>query len=461
MSHSIQTVIQILFPISCQLAQAIGVAMRTRIHQIVVHMLRILAFTSNSLRITNTICFLRFGTLCCYVHVHIHTRTFYTNNHDSHRRDGKGFDYIENDTVTDGGISGVYGESSMFIPKYIYDEHPEWTLLTELKSNDSLRQLLIASYTINSDTNWISKWWEIWGDKLDEYPFKIPQNDTPIIFGSLIEYATSKYTNELVGNLLGDGINWTFAAFGTESVLTEFVIDLYSKHLPFIANLYSPHADFATTLPNATEYMQFERVALPRNPNNNVDAVCYENGQCSFPINPLLKIGNPKLFEEFDEMHGFLLDFDMSTNDVNDIIAYYAESEAYNLSKHDTWINATCKWLKNNEDATQIWYQEITRYDCIFESGSTVRSNCGFNYFYETVQDAVNGENQKGIPWYDSVAGSCENATRGPQCDCVSEYFVGDTCRYSCPGVVGPVLNGELEDAFRNDSVVKVGNYTF
>eukprot|EP01084_Bolivina_argentea_P006903 13038_1 len=173
-------------------------------------------------------------------------------------RDGKGYDYFKREEVKNGGISGVYGEGGWFIPKYVYDNNPEMYIPQQLKYNNTLRQIFIDAYTIHSDRDYINKWWNEWRYKLNEYPFEygVPTYSKPIIFGSYENYAISKYSNELVHNLLDNGINWTFVAFGYESNLTEFVIDLYEKGLPFIANLYSPHFDFSS--------MKFERIALPR-----------------------------------------------------------------------------------------------------------------------------------------------------------------------------------------------------
>eukprot|EP01083_Nonionella_stella_P181288 648872_1 len=372
-------------------------------------------------------------------------------------RDGKGFDYIDNDLVTHGGISGVYGEGGWFVPKYVYDEHPEWILPHQLKHNESLRQIFIDAYTAQSEHDYIDRWWRGWGSgsNLDQYSklgFGTPNYSKPVVFGSYEGYAISKYSAQLVDNLLG-GIDWTFAAFGSEGNLTAFVIDLYSKGLPFIANLYSPHRDFATTLANATEYMQFERIALPRNPNNDVDDVCYEEGRCSFPLSPLLKIANPKLLSQFHELSTFVLDFQMSTNDVNDVIAYYTETSA-SLTAHERWVNATCKWLKESESTTNGWHQDIVRFDCIFEDDA----NCGFNYYYATLDDAVQQSNAIRLEWYESIAGSCSNDTHSALCACPNEYFVGETCRVSCPGMIGPILETQSID---NESQIVIGDFVF
>eukprot|EP01084_Bolivina_argentea_P263231 445436_1 len=198
---------------------------------------------------------------------------------------GNGIAYFDNGTVDNGGLSGVSGESGWFVPKYIYEQHPEWSIPINMKNNQTIRQMFIDSYTIYSDINWIDKWYKIWNNSMNSYPFDKPQKHIPIIWGSNIDYATSIYSDKLTKNLLNNGINWTYVAFGNEEILSEFIKDLYSKGLPFIVNIYSPHIDFATIINKSDgEYMHFERIDLPRNGNNNVDDICYEEGRCSFPL---------------------------------------------------------------------------------------------------------------------------------------------------------------------------------
>merc|ERR1719361_505506 len=199
----------------------------------------------------------------------------------------------------------------------------------------------------------------------------------------------------LIDNLMG-GMDWSFAPLRSESALSELVVDLYQKQLPFIANIYSPHLDFATTLEmdNSSGYMEFERIALPRNPSNGVGSVCYSEGTCTFPLTPLEKLANPKLNEEFEEMFSFALDFKMTADDVNDVMAFHAEineTEFQNFTEHEKWQYAACIWLKLNSTESTIneWYQDITRYDCIFDDSS----NCGWNHYYTSYRDAVSEEN--------------------------------------------------------------------
>eukprot|EP01083_Nonionella_stella_P016152 45161_1 len=375
-------------------------------------------------------------------------------------RDGM---YIEEDIITNGGMSGVFGEGGWFIPKYMYENNPSWILPNNLKYNESLRQIFIDAYTINSDRNYIERWWDGWASDIDTYLEKgygVPNYSQPIVWGSSPGYEISSHSNNLVHNLLGGiGINWTFAAFGSEGNLTAFLKDLYANELPFIAAIYSPHEDFAITLPNHTDYMQFERIALPRNPDNNPAHACYVAGQCTFPLSPLLKMGNPKLLAEFDEMDRFLAEFRMSTDDVNLIMGYHSEAASYNLTDHERWINATCKWLKQAEATTNEWHQNITRYDCIFND--IEESGCGFNYYYSSFEDATNERNAISVAYDDSIAGTCSYNTYEPLCDCTNDYFIGSTCRGSCPAVIGPMLNSN-DNADSNESfVVAVGNYSF
>merc|ERR1719295_336907 len=290
---------------------------------------------------------------------------------------GNGYDYFDKGSVLDKGISGVFGEGGWFVPKYVYDDHPEWTLPSELKTNESLRELFIDSYTIHSDENWIDYWWSVWNDSLDsylEYGYEIPNASTPIIWGSYAGYAISGHSQRLVENLMDDGMDWNFAPLKSESALSDLVVDLYEKELPFIANIYSPHLDFATTLENSTGYMEFERIALPRNPSNGVGSVCYSEGTCTFPLTPLEKLANPNLQDEFEEMVTFALDFKMTADDVNDVMAFHAEitgNDTLNFTEHEKWQYAACIWLKMNSTESTIneWYQDITRYDCLFDDG--------------------------------------------------------------------------------------------
>eukprot|EP01083_Nonionella_stella_P072585 195759_1 len=378
-----------------------------------------------------------------------------------------GSDYFRNEEVLYGGISGVYGEGGWFVPSYLYRDHPSWILPSTLRDDDTVRQAFIDAYTIQSDNNYLDVWQQIWGDNLQEYEqygFGIPDDVNPIIFGSYGAYAISSHSSNLANHALDTGINWTFVAFGSEGRLSSFVQDLYAKRLPFIANLYSPHPDFATQLDGFGEYMQFERIALQRNPSNSVQAECYVNGKCTFPVTSLQKLGNPRLVSKFPEMENFLYDFQMTANDVNDLTAYHTNASSIDssLTEHELWMTAACKWLKETEATANEWYQEIIRYDCIFDEANDENNNCGFNYYYNTLQDAQNNQNRISKPWYDSVGGECMNSTLFPLCSCSNEYFAGQSCRESCPGIIGPIYNDNgapLIEEYANESMIAVDKY--
>ena len=375
-------------------------------------------------------------------------------------------DYIDDGSVLNLGISGVYGEQGWFVPKYVYEdqEHQHWVLLQKLRNDKSLRSTFINAYTVNSSTNWYEYWWSVWNNSLDEYleyGYDIPDAATPIIWGSQPDYAISQHSQRLTNNVLDNGLNWTFVALGSETALTNLIQDLCAKRLPFIANLYSPHLDFATTLENDTEYMDYETIALPRNSNNNEQSQCFVDGKCTFPWTPLMKLANPNLIDEFEEIYDFVSDFTMFTTDVNSVLAFHSQiNDTLNMTEHEKWQYAACQWLQLNSSNGTIasWYQDITRYDCIFSD----TENCGFDYFYNSYDDAVNGQNAVNISWDDSIAGDCTYDSNEPLCECPDEYFVGDSCRTSCDGVIGPIWNDSHDGDYLSESrFVSSENYTF
>ena len=348
----------------------------------------------------------------------------------------------------------------------VFDDHPDWLYLNQIQSNQTVRDLYISAYSDESDTNWYEYWWTVWGDKLEEYEdagYDIPNISRPIIWGSEIQWAISEHSLRLQDNLMdGRGqLNWTFAVLGNESALTDLIQDLYAKRLPFIANLYSPHSDFSTKLENDTEYMEFEKIALPRNPNNDVQSTCYLDGTCNFPISPLVKLSRPNLEDEFKEMYDFVLDYSMVAEDVNQMITFHKNiNESLNLTAHEKWQYAACQWLKLDTTASTIdlWFQSITRYDCIFDD----TENCGFDYYYNSYDDAVNEQNAVTISWDDSIAGDCSYDSKRALCECPERYFVGDSCQTSCDGVIGPILNDNYNGDYLNESrFVSSENYVF
>eukprot|EP01084_Bolivina_argentea_P039115 72297_1 len=380
---------------------------------------------------------------------------------------GKAQQYYDNSTVTFGGISGAFAESGWYVPQYVYDETPEWMVPKALKENQIIRQTFIDAYTINSDTNWVDQWYINNTDT--NYKFDLPTNTTPIIFGSSRAYAISNYSNKLIKNVLNGGMDWHFVPMGSEEMLTQFVIEMYRNHLPFIANLYSPHLDFATILNETkTNFMKFERVLLPRNPNNDITDECYVDGKCSFPLSPLSKIVNPIIEHTFPEIYEFLLDFRVTTNDLNDIIHYYQDISSLpqysQLTDHQKWYETACKWFteqdRKEDSITDHWHKDIIRFDCIYTNES---EGCGFNYYYQTFEHALGEYNAIKIPLYESIAGYCMNATSSVECNCTYIEFQGVNCRQSCP-FIGPIPDSSITNqdlnGILNGSVKSIDNYT-
>ena len=331
-----------------------------------------------------------------------------------------------------------------------------------------MRNIFIDAYTTNATTNWIDYWWSVWNNSLDTYldnGYEIPNASKPIIWGSLTGYSISAHSRQLIDNVIDGGSDWTFVPLGSEGALSDLIQDLYAKRLPFIANLYSPHSDFATKSGNDTEYMEFEKIYLPRNPNNGVQSECYINGSCAYPLSPLQILANPNLTDTFPEIYDFALDFSMTAEDVSFVISSHSvlgeeSNNDSNLTDHEKWQYAACQWLKLNTTASTIdlWFQDITRYDCIFENSS----HCGFDYYYNSYDDAVNNQSAVTISWGNSIAGDCAYDSNEPLCECLDEYFVGDSCRASCDGVIGPIWNDNYDGDYLNESrFVSSENYTF
>jgi len=100
-------------------------------------------------------------------------------------------------------------------------------------------------------TDWVAEALASYGDWApnDDTQYAAPSYERPIIFGSVPSYLMSVYSQLLVDNLYENAsFGWDFVPFGSEGLLTEFVVDMYEQRLPFIANIYSPHTDFALRL---------------------------------------------------------------------------------------------------------------------------------------------------------------------------------------------------------------------
>ena len=59
----------------------------------------------------------------------------------------------------------------------------------------------------------------------------------PTVYGSLDTYAMTIYSKNLsIKYFDGEGLDWNFATFNSETLLSEFVVDMYKQKRPFIAN---------------------------------------------------------------------------------------------------------------------------------------------------------------------------------------------------------------------------------
>eukprot|EP01084_Bolivina_argentea_P231105 389816_1 len=85
---------------------------------------------------------------------------------------------------------------------------------------------------------------------------------------------------------------------------------------------------------------------------------------------------------------------------------------------------------------------------------------CGFNYYFNTFNDAINNESRITIDWENSIGGNCLNCTDTTLCVCTNEFFAGPSCRDSCSGVIGPIYNHETALYESANSTTHIGNYT-
>lgn len=150
-------------------------------------------------------------------------------------------DYFDAGTVYDAGTSGAYGESGWFIPQYLVESMPISVVPKVLKYNETFRNNLISAIVNGTNINWIEKFYQIrnFTNNSTNYNYDLPDTTKPTIFGSLDEYGISKYSYRLSKNVLDkQGIDCHFATFDGEGPLSDFMTDMYTHQLPFIANLY-------------------------------------------------------------------------------------------------------------------------------------------------------------------------------------------------------------------------------
>eukprot|EP01083_Nonionella_stella_P048610 129831_1 len=327
--------------------------------------------------------------------------------------------YYDEGSVIYGGINEIYGQIGTFVPDFVYDEQITATLPKELKYNTAFRTQFMEAYTNNSNKDWV-KWLNdtLYSDNetLSTYlkmNYSLPTYDRPIMWGSSMTYTMSTYLADVnryfeIWNDSSPGLDWDFCPLLSEATLSEFIIDLYENHEPFIVNIYTPHPDFATVSARTGEFIEWEPIFLRRNPDNSRSAECYSvTHQCHEPLQALFKLGNPKLGEDVPEVLAFLYGFNLLAEHLADII-YHRKllDDVDSMTSHEKWLNATCRWLRSNEAVMSKLNADIIRYDC--------PDGCG----------------------YDGVGGYCANSSTAPQCICTNQHLTGEHCRTHCDGLV-------------------------
>ncbi len=193
-------------------------------------------------------------------------------------------------------------------------------------------------------------------------------NSNPIVFSSKDGYTMSRYAyNQTHKAFGGEGLDLDFFTLGSEGALSEYIQDMYSQRLPFLVIiyryfetlpsffffafcfyhfvLYSPHTDFATPLNDSTdEIMEYQRIAFPRNPSNNVADPCYLRNECMSPLTELRKIGNARLYHTFPEMVTWAASFKMTMPQVATVAEIYSllsgenKANSYGWAEKDMWF---------------------------------------------------------------------------------------------------------------------------
>lgn len=366
--------------------------------------------------------------------------------------DGEGpVSYYQTGAVDFGGFVGTFGEISLYVPKYLVDEYPSIIVPEVLKTSSQFQELLINgskngtaglvySTYFNSTEAFDGNYLEYFARKYDYYINKTgftrgnngfgqaresangnsyrfyddPGNGKPTFWGTVASYAQSQTANNLTRNIFNGTVN--FACFESEGTAAEIYADLYARRQPFVANIYTPDFNFGIRDPKATDpdddLQKWEKIAFARNPDQSIESPCYLAETCQYPVNPIMKIANPRLAERFPEAYQFFQSYQITATSVNKLLSYYLDLENAGLHDSERWLNASCQWLKNEEDTwnNRDWLINVTRYDCL--------EGCG-----------VTGSN--GV----TRGGRCDYLTGQCVCD-HTELEFSDTCDASCPGLV-------------------------
>eukprot|EP01083_Nonionella_stella_P077353 211172_1 len=334
-----------------------------------------------------------------------------------------------------GGFVGAYGEESIWVPKYWVDTYTDAFIPHSLKTSEEYRgQLMNASSAANNvdGTDYIGYYnaslgWEmtnVTNETLNTWSmnnvftapaFDWPTYDDPIVWGSKPSYFMSAYANDLTKTFPSGGMNVSFVTTGSEASLAALVADLYSQRLPFLANIYTLDVNFGRVDEASGELQQFEKLVYPRNPDQSAYDPCFLAKSCQYHVAPIMKAANPLLKTRFPEAAEFFNVYSMGTSQINLLVSNYLALENSNMTSTEKWLNATCSWMKDSASHStwniSSWDIEIERIRCT--------SGCGI----------------------DGKGGSCNYFTGQCECD-YDEIFADTNCTESCPGLVGPYVNG-------------------
>jgi len=370
-------------------------------------------------------------------------------------------EFILPGTVDFGGSVGTMAEESVWAPQYLVDEYPDIVIPKNVRDNAQYRELLINASRGIGGTCQNATAVALYGECVDYIamyanrslnPFDEPSYTIPTIFGSHDTYMMSKYGNKLTKNWpLGDaeeldlvlpgnitekrnvtGLKVSYTTTGrSEAPLGALVKQMYVHRLPFLVNIYVPDINFGTIDAVTGELQKFQKLAYPRNPDQNAFHACHQAGQCQYYVAPLMKAANPHLRTRFKEAFEFYSVFGVSTTQINLLMSYFLENQAAwnnaSVPVMEQWLNATCQWMKDSSSEStwskNTWNISIDRWDC--------PTGCGFPVAEgsDTLYGGVCDEEQE------------HSSTGNGVCVCDYPELMGPECRDSCPGLVGPTLN--------------------
>jgi len=348
-------------------------------------------------------------------------------------------EFIIPGTVDFGGSVGPYGEESVWVPQYLVEEYPDIIIPHSIRDNAMYRELLIngskgigglcQNETHTAIHGNCTNYYEMYvnGSGSSSYPFDLPTDSKPVVWGSKDGYMMSQYCYALLNtypaadNVNQSGINVSFVTTSAsgELALAALVSDMYKHRLPFISNMYTPDINFGKIDPLTGGLQQFEKMAYPRNSDQSAGDICFQEKRCQYQVSQLMKAANPRLKESFPEAHEFYSVFSLPTTQLNLLVSKFLEREDEPGSIMEKWLNATCDWMQDDASTSywnrSSWHIDIIREDCLDGCGLMAADG---NYY----------------------GGTCDYYTGDCVCD-DPRIFVSTDCKQSCPGLLGPLAN--------------------